>query len=105
MTQPHAVYLGRPNAGIGDCLAGGGRNQGLQVECIELAETRMAEADHDGVGCGLMAHAAPPGMTSRLRNVPMPSTSSSTTSPGDRKRMSSRPHPPSTVPEPRNSPG
>src|SRR6185503_12359960 len=42
--------------------------------------------------------------TTRLRRMPMPSTSSSTTSPGLRKRICSRPQPLPTVPEPKNSP-
>ncbi len=44
-------------------------------------------------------------LRTRLRNTPMPSTSSSTTSPCWRNRSCSRPQPPPTVPDPSISPG
>ena len=43
--------------------------------------------------------------STRLRRMPMPSTSSSTTSPCLRNVIRSRPQPLPTVPEPKNSPG
>jgi hypothetical protein len=45
------------------------------------------------------------GFVTRVRNMPMPSISSSITSSGLRKRSCSRPHPLPTVPEPSTSPG
>jgi hypothetical protein len=43
--------------------------------------------------------------TTRLRRMPSQSTSSSTMSPGLSQRLSSKPQPPGTVPEPMKSPG
>src|SRR6266404_2437851 len=52
--------------------------------------------------CGIQPVGA--GVPNLLRNTPIPSTSSSTTSPGLSNLPSSNPHPHPTVPEPMSSP-
>src|SRR5688572_3489327 len=59
----------------------------------------------DAVGLGAAGDDRHFHLTTLFRRMPMPSTSSSTVSPGFRKRICSRPQPLPTVPEPKNSPG
>src|SRR5207253_737001 len=52
-----------------------------------------------------VSHAQAPFVPTGLRRMPIPSISSSISSPGCSQRSSSRPEPPAAVPEPRSSPG
>src|SRR3954453_9673673 len=68
-------------------------------QAIRLARMRPPFGGND------VGHSQAPFRPIVLRRTPMPSTSSSTTSPSCSQRSSSSPDPPAAVPEPKTSPG
>src|SRR5687767_11155729 len=80
----------------------------VQVRDHDLHALLQEAAHHlvaDAVGLGRASHHGNFHRTTLLRRIPMPSTSSSTVSPGFKNLICSKPQPLPTVPEPKNSPG